>query len=77
MAAEVLTIRLEHELAQRLADRARKHGVSVEEEAHLVLQESLQRDWNHFWSETEKIRGRLAGRRFEDSAGLIREDRDR
>jgi plasmid stability protein len=75
--AEVLRIRIEPDLAERLADRARKHGVSVEEEAHLVLQQSLQRDWNRFWQEAEEIRRSLKGRHFDDSAELIREDRDR
>lgn len=75
--AETLTIRLEQDLARRLAERAVRHGVSVEEEARLVLEESLGRDWNRFWEKTEEIRASLAGRRFLDSADLIREDRDR
>lgn len=75
--AETLTIRLEQDLARRLAERASEHGISVEEEARLVLEESLGRDWNRFWQKTEEIRASLAGRRFQDSADLIREDRDR
>jgi hypothetical protein len=74
---QVLTIRIEHDLVERLADRARRHGVSVEEEARHVLQESLRRDWRRFWQQAEEIRSALRGRQFEDSADLIREDRDR
>lgn len=75
--AEVLTIELEQGLLQRLAERARLHGTSVEEEARSVLADALRRDWDRFWEEAEQIRLRLAGRRFDDSSELIREDRER
>lgn len=74
---EALTIHLEQDLLEKLAQRARRHGISTEEEARSVLEKSLQQDWQRFWEEAAQIREALAGRRFDDSAELIREDRDR
>ena len=75
--AEALTIHLEEDLARRLGERARKHGASVEEEVRIILRDALQRDWDRFWQQAEQIRKSLAGKRFGESAELIREDRDR
>ena len=33
--------------------------------------------WSAFWKKIDRLRLGLEGRRFEDSAELIREDRDR
>jgi RNase P/RNase MRP subunit p30 len=75
--AEILTIQIEPDLADKLAEQARRHGVSLEEEARNVLRESLVRDRARFWRQTEEIRRSLEGRSFPDSAELIREDRER
>ena len=75
--AEILTIQIEPDLADKLAEQARRHGVSLEEEARNVLRESLVRDQARFWRQTEEIRRSLKGRSFPDSAELIREDRER
>ena len=72
-----LTLEIEEDLARRLAERARRHGISLEEEARSALTESLEKDWASFWAKTEQIRKSLEGRTFTDSAALIREDRDR
>ena len=72
-----LTIQLEPDLATRLSERARSHGVSIEQEARNVLAEGLRGDWDIFWQKTEEIQRTLSGRRFQDSAELIREDRER
>jgi hypothetical protein len=61
----------------RLRARAEQDGLSVEDEAGKLLQEALQPGWATFWAKTDRIRHQLAGRTFEDSAELIREDRDR
>jgi plasmid stability protein len=74
---EALTIHLEQDLLDRLAQRARRRGISMEEEARSVLEKFLQQDWQRFWEEAAQIRQTLAGKRFDDSAELIREDRDR
>jgi plasmid stability protein len=62
---------------ERLKQRARRHGRSLQKEAKAILEEAANRlsveearrvaeDWHR----------RLAGREFSDSADLIREDRD-
>jgi len=75
--AEALTIHLEEDLARRLDERAKKRGASVEEEVTVILRDALQRDWERFWQQAEQIRSSLGGKRFGDSAELIREDRER
>jgi hypothetical protein len=39
--------------------------------------ERALRDWELFWAKADEIRKGLAGRTFQDSAELIREDRER
>jgi plasmid stability protein len=72
-----LSVRIDDQTADRLRVRADQDGVSVEEEAGKLLQEALQPGWDVFWAKADRIRHQLTGRAFEDSAELIREDRDR
>ena len=72
-----LTLRLEEDLVHRLAERAERHGTSVEEEAHSMIADGLRKDWASFWERTARIQQRLVGRHFPDSTELIREDRER
>lgn len=72
-----LTLRIEDDLADRLAERAKRHGTSLEEEAHTVIADAMRRDWSMFWEKADRIRLRLGGRQFVDSTDLIREDRER
>jgi len=72
-----LSVRIDDQTADRLRARADQEGLSVEEEARKLLQEALQPGWDAFWAKADRIRHQLAGRTFEDSAELIREDRDR
>jgi predicted transcriptional regulator len=72
-----LTLRLEEDLVHRLAERAERHGISVEEEAHGMIADALRKDWATFWERADRIQLRLRGRHFPDSAELIREDRER
>ena len=74
---DALTIQLEPDLAARLNNRARRHGISIEQEAHDVLAHGLRDDWESFWQKTEQIQRALSGRQWSDSAELIREDRER
>jgi hypothetical protein len=73
----ILTLRIEDDLADRLAERAKCRGTSLEEEAQTVIAGVLRSDWSMFWEKADRIRLRLEGRHFEDSAQLIREDRER
>ena len=72
-----LSVRIDDQTADRLRARAAQDGLSVEEEAGRLLQQALQPGWDTFWVKADRIRHQLAGRTFEDSAELIREDRDR
>jgi plasmid stability protein len=72
-----LTLRIEENLIHRLAERAKRHGTSLEEEARSVIADALQKDWSSFWEKADRIQLRLKGRHFADSAELIREDRER
>ena len=72
-----LNVRIDDQTADRLRTRAEQDGLSVEEEARKLLQDALQPGWEAFWAKADRIHRQLAGRRFEDSAELIREDRDR
>jgi plasmid stability protein len=72
-----LNVRIDDQTADRLRARAEKDGLSVEDEARKLLQESLQPGWEAFWAKADRISRQLAGSTFEDSTELIREDRDR
>lgn len=72
-----LRVRIDDQTADRLRTRAAQDGLSVEEEAGKLLQEALHPGWDAFWAKADRIRHELAGRTFDDSAELIREDRDR
>lgn len=74
--ANVLTLRLDDQTARRLRERADQEGLSIEEEAHRLIDRAL-RGWEPFWEKADRIRESLAGRTLPDSADLIREDRDR
>lgn len=73
---DILIRGLDAESLKRLKQRAKQHGRSLQVEAKMVLEnaagasvaEALQsaRDWR-----------KKLGRRFDDSAKLIREDRER
>lgn len=74
--ADGLTLQVDDETARRLRVRAERDGLSVEEEAHRLLDRAL-RDWELFWAKADEIRKGLAGRTFQDSTELIRDDRER
>ena len=71
------SVRIDDQTAERLRARAAQNGLSVEEEAGKLLQAALLPGWDAFWAKADRIRHQLAGRTFEDSAELIREDRNR
>lgn len=75
--SQPLVVHLDEATAQRLWERARRDGMSVEEEARQLLIQALRSGWSVFWAEAERIQESLRGRSFADSSDLIREDRDR
>jgi len=73
----ILNVKIDDQTADRLRVRAEQDGLSVEEEARKLLQNALEPSWDAFWAKADRIHGQLAGRTFEDSTELIREDRHR
>ena len=73
----MLVRNLDPEVVERLKERARSNGRSLQKEVRAILEGAAQtytmaeaRAASESWHE------RFAGRRFSDSAELIREDRD-
>jgi len=64
-------------VVERLRERARREGRSLESEAKMIVEEAPQIDMNAALKRVDDFRKRFKGRRFSDSAELIREDRDR
>ena len=76
--AQVLVRQLNEKVVNRLKKRAREHGRSLQSEVKTILEEAVP-DYEGAWKRIELIRAKLqrSGRKFSDSADLIREDRDR
>jgi plasmid stability protein len=76
--AQILVRNLEPEVVQRLKERARSRGHSLQAEVSQILREAAQeKTMAEARADAEEFYRRLAGRRFPDSAGLLREDRER
>lgn len=78
--AQVLVRNLKDKVVARLKKRAKTRGRSLQAEVKTILEEAAKdEESTDFWKEAERIRERLkrSGRKFSDSAELIREDRDR
>jgi plasmid stability protein len=74
---DVLIKDISEETLAKLRRRAERHGRSVEEEVRQIIDDGAQGDFAEARRGVEDVRAILAGRRFSDSAELIREDRDR
>ncbi len=76
--AQVLVRQLDDNVVVRLKKRAKAHGRSLQSEVKTILEEAVP-DYEAAWKRIERFRKRLgkSGRRFSDSADLIRENRDR
>jgi plasmid stability protein len=76
--AQVLVRQLNDKVVDRLKKRAKEHGRSLQSEVKTILEEAVP-DYEGALKRIEVLRKRLvrSGRKFSDSAGLIREDRDR
>lgn len=76
--AQVLVRQLDEKVVERLKKRAREHGRSLQSEVKTILEEAVP-DYEAAWQRIETFRRRMkqSGRKFSDSAVLIREDRDR
>lgn len=75
--ADLLVRHLQRETLDRLKARAKRHGRSLQSEAKLLLERAAAAEsLHHALAELRSGREGL-GRRFADSAELIREDRQR
>jgi plasmid stability protein len=76
--AQVLVRHLDSKVVNRLKKRAKEHGRSLQSEVKTILEEAVP-DYEAAWKRIEGFRTRLrkSGRKFSDSAALVREDRDR
>ncbi|WHZ28622.1 MAG: hypothetical protein OJF51_003420 [Nitrospira sp.] len=77
--AQILIRNLDDKLVGRLKKRAKERGRSLQAEVKRILEEAAKDEATEFWKAADRIRERLkrSGRKFSDSAELIREDRDR
>jgi plasmid stability protein len=74
----ILVRDLDGATVERLKERARQHGRSLQGEAKAILERSARTmTMAEARAAAERIRQKLAGREFSDSTDLIREDRDR
>lgn len=74
---QLLIRNLEPETVERLKARAKRHNRSLQGEAKSILEESAKVSMAEARTLSDKWHKKLAGRKFSDSADLIREDRDR
>ena len=68
---------LDQSTIERLQERAQRHGRSLEGELRTILQAAAEDMEVDARAAAERVQALFAGRRFSDSAELIREDRER
>lgn len=78
MVVQVLVRDMDAEVVERLKQRARRHGRSLQREAKAILEEAASRQtMEEARAAALRIRRRLAAREFSDSVDLIHADRER
>ena len=75
--SDILIRGLDPETVKRLKARARRHGRSLQKEARLLLEQAAGADTEEVAAMLSDWKKRFVGRRFGQSARLIRGDRDR
>jgi plasmid stability protein len=75
--SDILVRGLTAETVKRLKARAKRHGRSLQGEAKLVLEQAAGATAAEVAEMLGKWRKKFAGRKFAETAALIREDRDR
>lgn len=75
--AQVLVRGVDAKVVERLKERARGHGRSLEAELRGVLEQAAASDLADARELAARLRRRLAGRKHSDSATLVAEDRSR
>jgi plasmid stability protein len=75
--AQILVRNLDERVVRRLKARARRSGRSLQAEVRTILEQTPTLDMRAALKLADKIRRSFGDRRFEDSAKLIRRERDR
>lgn len=75
--AQVLVRHIGADVVRKLKSRARQHGRSLEGELRAILEQAAAFSPSEVRARVQKVRAMFAGRRFSDSAVLIRRDRQR
>ncbi len=75
--SDLLVRDLDPALVERLKLRAKTSGRSVQAEVKEILKSNLPLPMDEARRRIDEIRAQFLGRRFSDSADLIREDRER
>ena len=77
MMAQILVRNLDEKIVNRLKARARRNGRSLQAEVRAILEQTPTLDMQAARRLADTIRKSLGNRRFDDSAKLIRRERDR
>ena len=75
--AQILVRALGEDVVERLKQRARREGRSLQGEAKIILEQAVAFDPAGALELADRIRQGLRKQRFSDSARVIREERDR
>ncbi|CAN5237454.1 hypothetical protein BH23GEM4_BH23GEM4_15500 [soil metagenome] len=75
--AQVLVRNLDSETVDKLKDRARRNGRSLQAEAKTILETAAGRRREDFWKLADELREEIGPRPHTDSTELVREDRER
>ena len=75
--AQVLVRDLDRSVIERLKARAQQHGRSLQVELKTIIEQAARSDLEAARQAAERLRRKLAGRKFSDSTELIAEDRQR
>lgn len=75
--AQILVRNLDDRVVERLKIRAQRDGRSLQSEVKMILEQAAKADMAGARELAEAIRKKMGNRSFDDSAKLIREDRDR
>jgi len=75
--AQILVRNLDEKVVGRLKRQAKRNGRSLQSEVKMILEDAARTDASKAWRIADRIRAQFKGRKFPNSADLIREDRDR
>ena len=75
--AQVLVRDIAPEIVDKLKVRARQHHRSLEAELRTIFEQAVEEPVVSRMAEVTRIQALFAGRPFDDSTDLLREDRER